>query len=59
MNKKRIVTSFLALALLGGFAIGQEKKDVSLTLEDSIVQALKNNLNVAVEVLSPELASAS
>jgi outer membrane protein TolC len=59
MNKKRIVTSFLVLALLGGLAIGQEKKDVSLTLEDSIVQALKNNLNVAVEVLSPELASAS
>jgi outer membrane protein TolC len=59
MNKQRIVTSFLVLALLGGFAIGQEKKDVSLTLEDSIVQALKNNLNVAVEVLTPELASAS
>jgi outer membrane protein TolC len=59
MNKHRIVTSFLVLALIGGFAIGQEKKDVSLTLEDSIVQALKNNLNVAVEVLTPELASAS
>jgi len=59
MNKQRIVTSFLVLALLGGFALGQEKKDVSLTLEDSIVQALKNNLNVAVEVLTPELASAS
>lgn len=59
MNKKPIVTSFLVLALFGGFAIGQEKKEVSLTLEDSIVQALKNNLNVAVEVLNPELASAS
>jgi outer membrane protein TolC len=59
MNKKRIVTSFIALALLGGFAVGQEKKDVSLTLEDSIVQALRNNLNVAVEVLNPELASAT
>jgi len=59
MNKKRIVTSFIVLALLGGFAVGQEKKDVSLTLEDSIVQALRNNLNVAVEVLNPELASAS
>ena len=59
MNKQRIVTSFLVLTLLGGFAIGQEKKDVSLTLEDSIVQALKNNLNVAVEVLNPELASAT
>jgi outer membrane protein TolC len=59
MNKQRIATSFLVLALLGGFALGQEKKDVSLTLEDSIVQALKNNLNLAVEVLNPELASAS
>jgi len=59
MNKKWIVASFLVLTILGGFALGQEKKDVSLTLEDSIVQALKNNLNVAVEVLNPELASAS
>lgn len=59
MTKERISASFLVLALLGGFALGQEKKDVSLTLEDSIVQALKNNLNVAVEVLNPELASAS
>ena len=48
MNKKWIVASFLVLTILGGFALGQEKKDVSLTLEDSIVQALKNNLNVAV-----------
>ena len=59
MIKERISAAFLVLALLGGFALGQEKKDVSLTLEDSIVQALKNNLNVAVEVLNPELASAS
>ena len=59
MTKERISAAFLVLALLGGFALGQEKKDVSLTLEDSIVQALKNNLNVAVEVLNPELASAS
>ena len=59
MTKQRISAAFLVLALLGGFALGQEKKDVSLTLEDSIVQALKNNLNVAVEVLTPELASAS
>jgi outer membrane protein TolC len=59
MTKQRISAAFIALAFLGGFALGQEKKDVSLTLEDSIVQALKNNLNVAVEVLNPELASAS
>lgn len=59
MTKERISAAVLVLALLGGFALGQEKKEVSLTLEDSIVQALKNNLNVAVEVLNPELASAS
>lgn len=59
MIKERISAVFLVLALLGGFALGQEKKDVSLTLEDSIVQALRNNLNVAVEVLNPELAAAS
>ena len=59
MIKERISSVFLVLALLGGFALGQEKKDVSLTLEDSIVQALRNNLNVAVEVLNPELAAAS
>ncbi len=59
MAKRRILTAILILALGGGFAFGQEKKDVSLTLEDSIVRALKNNLNVAAEVINPELASAS
>jgi outer membrane protein len=59
MTNRRIVTALLALALFGGFAFGQEKRVVSLTLEDSIVKALKNNLNVAAEVINPELASAS
>ncbi len=59
MNKRRIVTSLLVLALFVGFAFGQEKHVVSLTLEDSIVKALKNNLNVAAEVINPELAAAS
>jgi outer membrane protein TolC len=58
MNKRRIVTTLVALALLGGFGFGQETKDLSLTLEDSIVRALKNNLNVAAEVINPGLASA-
>jgi outer membrane protein TolC len=59
MNERRIITAVLVLALSGGLAFGQERKDVSLTLEDSIVKALKNNLNVAAEVINPELASAS
>jgi outer membrane protein TolC len=59
MIKKWFPSAFLVLALCGGFAFGQEKREVSLTLEDSIVKALKNNLNVAAEVINPELASAS
>jgi outer membrane protein TolC len=59
MIKKWFPSAFLVLALCGGFAFGQEKKEVSLTLEDSIVKALKNNLNVAAEVINPELAGAT
>jgi outer membrane protein TolC len=60
MNKRRIFTSLLALALLCGFGFGQEPaKELSLTLEDSIVRALRNNLNVAAEVINPGLASAT
>jgi outer membrane protein TolC len=59
MTQRRILSAFLALALCGGIAFGQERKDISLTLEDSIVKALKNNLNVAAEVINPELASAN
>lgn len=59
MNKRRIFSAFLVLALAGGFAFAQEPKEVSLTLEEAIVKALKNNLNVAVEVLGPDMAEAS
>ncbi len=58
MNKRRIVASLVALAIAGGFGFGQEAKELSLTLEDSIVRALKHNLNVAAEVINPGLASA-
>jgi len=34
----------------------QEEKTLSLSLEDCIVKALKNNLGVAIEVLNPELS---
>ena len=59
MAQKRFLSAFLGLALCAGLAFGQERKDVSLTLEDAIVRALKNNLNVAAEVISPGLASAN
>jgi len=40
-------------------ALGQNKEVLSLTLEECIMKALKNNLSVAVEFLNPELASHS
>jgi outer membrane protein TolC len=62
MIKRRTPVVILALALLalhGGRGFGQETKDLTLTLEESILRALKNNLNVAAEVINPGLASAS
>jgi outer membrane protein TolC len=55
MNK-RIggVAIFLLLILPTGF-FGQQK-DLSLSLEACIVSAMKNNLNIAVEILNPEIA---
>jgi outer membrane protein len=59
MNNRRIVAALAALALFGGFGFGQETpQGLSLTLEDSIVRALKGNLNIAAEVINPGLASA-
>jgi outer membrane protein TolC len=59
MNKKIFCAAVFILALSGLLSFGQEKKELTLSLEDSIARALKNNLNVAVEVVSPELAGAT
>jgi outer membrane protein TolC len=59
MNRRTLSAAVVVLAVFGLFSFGQEKKELTLTLEDSIVRALRNNLNVAAEVISPELASAS
>jgi len=62
MIKKRTfcaVATALLLSLSLGSVFAQEKKEISLTLEDSILRALKNNLNVAAEVINPGLASAT
>ncbi len=57
MTQRRIPAIFLALILLCGAGFSQEPKQLTLTLEDSIVRALKNNLNIAAEVITPGLAS--
>src|SRR5512135_3664079 len=59
MNKRTIGAALLALACLCQASLGQEAKTLTLSLEDSIARALKNNLNVAVEVVGPELAVAN
>ncbi|HVP89962.1 MAG TPA: TolC family protein [Terriglobales bacterium] len=58
MNKRMLSAAIIALAVCGAFSFGQEKKEMSLTLEDAIVRALKGNLNVAAEVIGPELSGA-
>jgi len=59
----KLKTSFLLmLALTLVFfrpAPAQEKQTLNLSLEDCIAKALKNNLNVAVERMNPELADIS
>jgi outer membrane protein TolC len=55
-----MMRKFFGAALLAAILIqpvlGQEKEIVNLTLEESIARALKNNLNIAVEMYTPRLA---
>jgi outer membrane protein TolC len=53
-----ILILILAL-LLSGSGLAQERQPLRLSLEDCIAKALKNNLNVAVEQMNPELADIS
>jgi len=56
---KRILWASISLILvLAVPSLAQENKK-SLSLEDCIVGAIKNNLRIAVEVLNPDLASVS
>jgi outer membrane protein TolC len=58
MKKKAIFVSILFLVLLFKPSFGQEKETLSLSLEDCILRALKENLKVVVESYNPELANA-
>jgi outer membrane protein TolC len=60
MNTRRIFTALATLILICGAGFSQDKgQELSLTLEDSIVRALRGNLNIAAEVINPGLASAN
>lgn len=59
MIQRTLPAALLALVLIAVPGFGQDGTgDLSLTLEDSIVRALKHNLNVAAEVINPGLAEA-
>ncbi|MGB7295819.1 MAG: TolC family protein [Candidatus Aminicenantales bacterium] len=58
IEKMRFIS--LAGALVGLVTFGSAgPQKLSLTLEDCILKALKNNLNVSAEVLGPEIAGMS
>jgi outer membrane protein TolC len=50
---------FLTLFLAASSLAQQKEKGLSLSLEDCILKAMENNLDVAIEVLNPELADIS
>ncbi len=59
MTTKKAMFMLLLMVFVAASASGQEQAGMKLTLEDSILMALKNNLSLAVEVYNPELADAT
>lgn len=61
MNKraKSLSLILIAIFLVNVGLQAQEEKVLKLTLEECIVRTMKNNLSVAIQELSPELAAAS
>ena len=59
MTTKKALVLFFFLAVLAGQAFSQDKEVLSLSLEDCVAKALKNNLSLAVEIYNPEIAQAT
>jgi len=59
MRKKAALALALGLLCYCVASPAQEKNGIPLTMEEAIVQALKSNLNLAVEVIGPEIASSN
>jgi outer membrane protein TolC len=60
--RRQIVGFFAALVLLlpaASWAQEKTEPELALTLEDTILRTLKNNYGVAIQILSPEIASYS
>jgi hypothetical protein len=60
MQMRKLAATLLLLAGVSLFLGAQdEPNEISLSLEECIAKALKNNLSVQVELISPELAELS
>ena len=60
MTTKRIFPLLVIALALAGPAFGQQAQGtMSVSLEDCIVRALKDNLGVAIQVLGPEISAES
>jgi len=56
---KKISLIFLFIfTLFGQLSFGEEEA-LTLSLDDCILRAMQNNLNIAVEVYNPEIADVS
>jgi outer membrane protein TolC len=58
-KRTTVMVLMLSLFLINGLDAQQAEKALSLSLEDCILKALKNNLNVAINVLTPQLSEIS
>jgi len=56
---KRITGASIFLIFILASGLSAQQNTLSLSLEDCIVGAMKNNLRIAVEVLNPEMADLS
>jgi outer membrane protein TolC len=56
---QRWALGLFILVLAATAGAGEDKKTVSLSLQDCIAQTLKNNVGVAIQVLGPEYAETS
>jgi len=56
---KRTIGFFIFLTLFMAITSFAQQKEKTLSLEDCILKAMENNLDVAIEVLNPELADIS
>ncbi|MFQ5721461.1 MAG: TolC family protein [Candidatus Aminicenantales bacterium] len=59
MAKKILAILIFLIFMLPAISSAQQEKAFSLSLEDCILKAMENNLGLAVQVLSPELADIS